>query len=103
MFGSWLGWLVVGYHGAVRGCGVRSMTGPVEVLALPEPPVPGSGQLLLSVRVAGIGPWDGLLYTGGWDVGLRLPAALGVEGVGTVTAGRSGGGLAGSRGPGPRP
>jgi NADPH:quinone reductase-like Zn-dependent oxidoreductase len=86
VFGSWLGWLVVGYHGAVRGCGVRSVTGPVEVLALPEPPVPGSGQLLLSVRVAGIGPWDGLLYTGGWDVGLRLPAALGVEGVGTVTA-----------------
>jgi len=48
--------------------------------------VPGPAELLVSVRAAGMGPWDGLLHTGGWDVGLRPPAALGVEGVGTVTA-----------------
>jgi NADPH:quinone reductase-like Zn-dependent oxidoreductase len=33
-----------------------------------------------------MGPWDGLLPTGGWDVGLRPPAALGVEGAGRVLA-----------------
>lgn len=48
--------------------------------------MPGPAELLVSVRAAGMGPWDGLLHTGGWDVGLRPPAALGVEGVGTVTA-----------------
>lgn len=35
---------------------------------------------------AGIGPWDALLHTGGWDVGLVPPAALGVEAVGRVAA-----------------
>src|SRR5205085_11138915 len=34
-----------------------------------------------------MGQWDGLLHIpGGWDVGLRPPAALGVEGAGTVAA-----------------
>ena len=33
---------------------------------------------------AGIGPWDALLHTGGWDVNLVPPAALGVEAVGRV-------------------
>jgi NADPH:quinone reductase-like Zn-dependent oxidoreductase len=42
--------------------------------------------VLVAVAAAGVGPWDGLLHTGGWDVGLRPPAALGVEGAGTVAA-----------------
>jgi NADPH:quinone reductase-like Zn-dependent oxidoreductase len=42
--------------------------------------------VLLAVQAAGMGPWDGLLHTGGWEVGLRPPAALGVEGAGTVVA-----------------
>jgi NADPH:quinone reductase-like Zn-dependent oxidoreductase len=70
----------------VRSCGVQSSAGPVELLDLPEPPPPGPGELLVSVRAAGIGRWDGLLHTGGWDVGLRPPAALGVEGAGAVMA-----------------
>lgn len=65
---------------------MQSSAGPVELLDLPEPPPPGPGELLLSVRAAGIGRWDGLLHTGGWDVGLRPPAALGVEGAGVVMA-----------------
>lgn len=69
----------------MRGCGVRSAGGPVEVLELPEPVGPGPGRLLLSVQAAGIGPWDALVPTGGWDVNLRPPAALGVEGTGIVT------------------
>lgn len=38
----------------------------------------------MTVEAAGVGAWDALLHTGGWDVGLRPPAALGVEGAGTV-------------------
>jgi NADPH:quinone reductase-like Zn-dependent oxidoreductase len=44
------------------------------------------GHVLIAVEAAGVGPWDRLLNTGGWDVGLRPPAALGVEGVGRVHA-----------------
>ncbi|MEV8092305.1 NADP-dependent oxidoreductase [Streptomyces nigra] len=58
----------------------------VVLLDLPEPPPPGRGQLVIEVEAAGLGPWDRLLNTGGWDVGLRPPAALGVEGVGRVRA-----------------
>ena len=32
------------------------------------------------------GPWDAFLHTGGWEVGLQPPAALGVEAVGRVAA-----------------
>lgn len=70
----------------MRVCGVRSAGGEVEVFDLSEPGPPGPGQLVLDVTAAGMGRWDLLLHTGGWDVGLRPPAALGVEGVGTVAA-----------------
>ncbi|MFJ9539286.1 NADP-dependent oxidoreductase [Streptomyces sp. NPDC101225] len=71
----------------MKACGV-SATGVAEtvLLSLPEPPPPGPGQVLIEVEAAGVGPWDQLLNTGGWDVGLRPPAALGVEGVGRVRA-----------------
>ncbi|MGW0147887.1 NADP-dependent oxidoreductase [Streptomyces sp. NPDC003333] len=66
------------------------VTGPgqadVDLLDLPEPPPPGRGQIVVEIEAAGVGPWDRLLNTGGWDVGLRPPAALGVEGVGRVRA-----------------
>ena len=71
----------------MRGCGVRSAGGRVELLELPDPAVPGSGEVVLAVQAAGMGQWDGLLHIpGGWEVGLRPPAALGVEGAGIVTA-----------------
>jgi NADPH:quinone reductase-like Zn-dependent oxidoreductase len=40
----------------------------------------------VAVEAAGVGPWDELLNDAGWDVGLRPPAALGVEGAGKVLA-----------------
>lgn len=58
----------------------------VVLLELPEPPSPGPGQILVAVEAAGVGPWDRLLNGAGWDVGLRPPAALGVEGAGEVLA-----------------
>ena len=71
----------------MRGCGVRSAGGRVELLELPDPAAPGAGEVVLAVQAAGMGQWDGLLHTpGGWEVGLRPPAALGVEGAGVVTA-----------------
>jgi NADPH:quinone reductase-like Zn-dependent oxidoreductase len=60
--------------------------GDVVLLELPDPPSPGPGQILVAVEAAGVGAWDRLLGGAGWDVGLRPPAALGVEGAGRVLA-----------------
>jgi NADPH:quinone reductase-like Zn-dependent oxidoreductase len=70
----------------MKACGVSGAGGNVVLLELPEPPSPGPGQVLLKVEAAGVGPWDRLLNDAGWDVGLRPPAALGVEGAGRVLA-----------------
>ena len=70
----------------MRACGVKHANGAVSLLELAEPPDPGPGEVLITVLAAGMGPWDALLYTGGWDVGLQYPAALGVEGSGSVLA-----------------
>jgi NADPH:quinone reductase-like Zn-dependent oxidoreductase len=70
----------------MKASGVSGPDADVVLLEVPEPPAPGAGQLLLEVEAAGVGPWDQLLNGAGWDVGLRPPAALGVEGVGRVVA-----------------
>ncbi|MFD7609017.1 NADP-dependent oxidoreductase [Streptomyces mirabilis] len=70
----------------MKASGVSGPDADVVLLEVPEPPTPGAGQLLLDVEAAGVGPWDRLLNGAGWDVGLRPPAALGVEGVGRVVA-----------------
>jgi NADPH:quinone reductase-like Zn-dependent oxidoreductase len=69
----------------MKACGVSGPDGDVVLLELPDPPSPGPGQILVTVEAAGVGAWDRLL-NGGWDVGLRPPAALGVEGAGRVLA-----------------
>ncbi|GAA1910486.1 NADP-dependent oxidoreductase [Streptantibioticus ferralitis] len=58
----------------------------VVLLELTDPPSPATGQILVEVEAAGVGPWDRLLNGSGWNVDLRPPAALGVEGVGRVLA-----------------
>ncbi|GAA5017138.1 NADP-dependent oxidoreductase [Actinopolymorpha pittospori] len=70
----------------MKACGVSGPGADVMLLELPDPPSPGPGQLLVAVEAAGVGPWDQLLNGAGWDVGLRPPAALGVEGAGRVLA-----------------
>src|SRR5690349_16082490 len=70
---------------SMKACGVSGADRDVVLLELPDPPSPGPGQILVAVEAAGVGPWDRLL-DGGWDVGLRPPAALGVEGAGRVLA-----------------
>lgn len=70
----------------MKACGVSGAEKEVALLELPEPSSPGPGQILVAVEAAGVGPWDRLLNGAGWDVGLRPPAALGVEGAGKVLA-----------------
>lgn len=70
----------------MKACGVSRAEKEVALLELPEPSPPGPGQILVAVEAAGVGPWDELLNGGSWDVGLRPPAALGVEGAGKVLA-----------------
>src|SRR6266705_1002252 len=70
---------------SMKACGVSGADRDVVLLELPDPLSPGPGQILVAVKAAGVGPWDRLL-DGGWDVGLRPPAALGVEGAGRVLA-----------------
>ncbi|MCX5255111.1 NADP-dependent oxidoreductase [Streptomyces canus] len=70
----------------MKACGVSGAEKEVALLELPKPSSPGPGQILVAVEAAGVGPWDELLNGGSWDVGLRPPAALGVEGAGKVLA-----------------
>jgi NADPH:quinone reductase-like Zn-dependent oxidoreductase len=69
----------------LRGCGVERLGGRVKLLELTGP-VAGPGQIVVAVASAGVGAWDPLLPGADWDVGLRPPAAMGVEGAGVVVA-----------------
>jgi NADPH:quinone reductase-like Zn-dependent oxidoreductase len=70
----------------VKAAGVRRLGAGIEVLDLPEPRAPAAGEVLLSVRAAGVGNWDEYVRTGSWDTGARPPMALGVEAAGLVAA-----------------
>ncbi|MEU9978744.1 NADP-dependent oxidoreductase [Streptomyces sp. NPDC051014] len=75
-----------GQRSTMKACGVSRAQPEVTLLELPEPTPPGPGQILVAVEAAGVGPWDVLEIDSSWDVGLRPPAALGVEGAGNVLA-----------------
>ncbi|HEX5296912.1 MAG TPA: NADP-dependent oxidoreductase [Streptosporangiaceae bacterium] len=66
--------------------GIRRIGGPVEIIEVGEPPPLAGDEVLVEVRAAGVGNWDEFVRTGGWEVGVRPPAALGVEAAGTVLA-----------------
>jgi NADPH:quinone reductase-like Zn-dependent oxidoreductase len=57
----------------------------IRLLDLPEP-APRPGEVLLGVQACGMGNWDEIVGTGGWDTGARPPMALGVEAAGMVEA-----------------
>lgn len=65
--------------------GIRKLGGPVEVLDVPDPRPPAADEALIAVKAAGIGNWDEIVRTGGWDVGTSTPMALGVEAAGVIT------------------
>jgi NADPH:quinone reductase-like Zn-dependent oxidoreductase len=68
----------------VKGAGVRAIGDPVQLLDLPEQARLKSDEVLTEVHAAGVANWDDLIRTGGWDVGIRPPMALGVEAAGIV-------------------
>jgi NADPH:quinone reductase-like Zn-dependent oxidoreductase len=66
--------------------GVRAFGGKVETLDVDEPRPLAADEVLIDVRSAGVGNWDNIIRTGGWDVGTRPPLALGVEAAGVIKA-----------------
>ena len=66
--------------------GVRSFGGHVEMLEVDEPRRLAADEVLIDVRSAGIGNWDDIIRTGGWDIGTNPPLALGVEAAGVIKA-----------------
>ena len=70
----------------MRGAGILTWGGAVQLLDLPDPEISGPQQLLIAVHAAGVGNWDDIVRTGGWHVGGVPPMALGVEAAGVVRA-----------------
>lgn len=66
--------------------GVSALGGEVEMLEVDEPRPLAPDEVLIDVRSAGVGNWDDIIRTGGWDVGTRPPLALGVEAAGVIKA-----------------
>jgi NADPH:quinone reductase-like Zn-dependent oxidoreductase len=60
--------------------------GPPAVMALEEVarPIPGTGEVLVRVEAAGVGPWDSLVRTGQSTLGQRLPLTPGSDIAGAV-------------------
>ena len=69
----------------MRAAGVRQCTGAVELLALPEPRPPRPDEVLMNVFAAGVGKWDDIARSDGWDLGVPPPLAIGVQAAGVVT------------------
>ena len=70
----------------MRAAGIRQFGAPVELLELPGPRALRPDEVLIDVRACGIGNWDDIARTGGWDLGVRPPMALGVEAAGLAAA-----------------
>jgi NADPH:quinone reductase-like Zn-dependent oxidoreductase len=70
----------------MRGAGINTIGGRVQVLKLDEPRRIASDEVLIAVKAAGVGRWDESVRVGDWDVGRRPPMALGVEAAGVIEA-----------------
>src|SRR5499427_4763368 len=68
----------------MRASGIRRYSASVEPLELPGPGGLRPDEVLLEVRGCGVGNWDEIARTGGWDLGRQPPMALGVEAAGVV-------------------
>src|SRR5205809_6165850 len=70
----------------MKAAGIERFGDDVRELSLADPRPAGAGETLITVRAAGVAPWDDLVRLGSWDVGPRPPMALGVAASGTVAA-----------------
>jgi NADPH:quinone reductase-like Zn-dependent oxidoreductase len=66
--------------------GIRHTGADVEIIDVPEPSALAEDEVLIQIKAAGVGNWDDIVRTGGWDVGVSPPMALGVEAAGVVAA-----------------
>lgn len=64
--------------------GVTEISGAVMMLQLGEPAALADDEILIDVKAAGVGNWDDIVRTGGWNVGTAPPMALGVEASGVI-------------------
>ncbi|MBU8832696.1 NADP-dependent oxidoreductase [Mycolicibacterium goodii] len=69
---------------SMRAAGVRAFGETVQSLVVDDPRPLAADEVLIEVRSAGIGNWDDIIRTGGWDVGRCPPLVLGVEGAGVI-------------------
>lgn len=69
---------------AMQVAGIGRMGAPVELIEVAEPRSLAADEVLIEVAAAGVANWDEFTRTGGWDVGITPPMALGVEAAGTV-------------------
>ena len=65
--------------------GIRTLGGNVEMLEVNDPRPLTADEVLIDIRGAGVGNWDNIIRTGGWNVGTSPPLALGVEAAGVIT------------------
>jgi NADPH:quinone reductase-like Zn-dependent oxidoreductase len=70
----------------MRAAGIRRFGDAIELLEVPGPRALRPDEVLLDVHASGVGNWDEFARTGGWDLGIRPPMALGVEAAGLVAA-----------------
>src|SRR5580693_2134056 len=66
--------------------GIVGVGAPVEMIEVAGLRPLAGDEVLVEVRAAGVANWDEFVRTGGWDVGVSPPMALGVEAAGTVIA-----------------
>lgn len=70
----------------MKAAGIRQFGAAVELLEIAGPRALRPDEVLIDVRACGMGNWDEITRTGGWDLGVRPPMALGVEAAGLVAA-----------------
>ncbi len=70
----------------MRVAGICAFGGDVETLEVGDPRPLGADEVLIDVRAAGVGNWDEIVRSGGWNVGVSPPMALGVQAAGVISA-----------------
>lgn len=70
----------------MRVAGIAAFSGDVTTMEVGDPRPLAVDEVLIEVRAAGVGNWDEIVRTGGWDIGVKPPMALGVEVAGIVSA-----------------
>ena len=70
----------------MKAAGIDRYGDTVHVIDVPEPGRLEADEILLKVKAAGVGNWDNIVRTGGWNVGIAPPMILGVEAAGIALA-----------------